>query len=565
MPPVATREEGLARAAAELAKAGIARAEEIVGILLASRPMRGAMLLDADTLEHLEPDPVRGVRATYMDSDRGAEAESLQGKNHYMEAMVLAAKVQNAPGIVGEICISDDPDYVTGYVATRGGGYCRISKMKERGDPHGGRIFLYRGRREDMGGTIEYLERRRVVVTGIKRLDRSAATGGGTRFDDIWRELDAIEKAGLMRTCTEVDSPAGPRAVIGGREVVVLASNDYLDLARDPRLAAAAKDAAVRYGTGSGGSRLTTGTQPPHVLLEKRVAEFKGCDAAITFATGYMANLGVISALADKRDVIFSDRLNHASIIDGCRLSGARIVVYDHLDMDDLDRKMSASASGHRRRIVVSDGVFSMDGDVLDLPRFLETCRRHDAFSVVDEAHATGVVGETGRGLAELFKESGCGHPDVTIGTFSKALGGEGGFACAEKGMVEYLRNRARPFIFSTASSAIAAAVALEAIELLVAEPWRVERLRENARFFVEALAGHGIRANAASAIIPIRIGDERRAVEVSKALLRAGFYVPAIRYPTVAKGEARLRVAVMSAHEKSDLAAAAAIVARLI
>ena len=226
--------------------------------------------------------------------------------------------------------------------------------------------------------------------------------------------------------------------------------------------------------------------------------------------------------------------------------------------MDDLDRKLGACRE-HRRRLAVSDGVFSMDGDILDLPRFLEVTRRHDAFSMVDEAHATGVVGRTGRGLVEHF---GCELPDVLMGPLSKALGSEGGFVCGSKLLVEYLRNMSRPFIFSTAPGAPAMAAALAALEVLEAEPGRVAKLRENVELFVSELARHGIAVRGETAIVPIVVGDEKRALAASAALEELGFLVPAIRYPTVARGAARLRVALMSAHTPEQLRSAAAAIA---
>ncbi len=551
-------EEGLSLAARLLASEGISRIDEIMRRFSESHSMRGAMLLDADTLERLEPDRDRGVRATYMDDVASLAKGTARGKNHYAEAIVLATKVQHAPGIVGEICVSDDPDYVTGYVATKTLGYRRITVIKEKGDPNGGRIFLYRGRKEDVARTIEFLEKTPVLVEDVPVLSQS---GAERRFDGLSADLAARESQGLSRRCRTLSSPTGPTAVVDGRELVVLSSNDYLDLARDERVTSAAEKAALEWGAGSGGSRLTTGTQPPHTRLERDLAEFKGTEDAIVYATGYMANVGAITALVKRGDAVLSDELNHASIIDACRLSGADVFVYRHNDMADLDRKLSLCRE-HRRRLAVSDGVFSMDGDLLDLPAFLEVTRRHDAFSMVDEAHATGVVGRTGRGLAEHFE---CEHPDILMGTLSKALGSEGGFICGSKLLVDYLRNVSRPFIFSTAPGAPAMAAASAAIEVLKSEPERVEQLRGNVAFFVSELARRGISAAADSAIVPIVIGDERRAMEASTALEEAGFLIPAIRYPTVARGTARLRVAIMSAHTKEQLSSAAAAISEVL
>jgi len=515
---VATPEEGWECAARILAESGIDRVEEIRGMFSETFAMRGAMLLDVHTLERLEPDRERGVRATNMD---GAPSTSPERKNHFAEALTLASKVLAAPGIVGEICVSDDPSYVTGYVATRDG-YHRITKLKNPGDARGGRIFLYGGRREDVAEAIRFLEEAVVVV---KR--RCAAAGGR----DFVSELEGIRSAGLWR---EVKVRRGG--------LVSFAGNDYLGLAEDPRVREAAAKAAMDFGAGAGASRLVSGTLPPHVALERHLARFKGAEDAIVYTAGYMANVGAITALAGKGDVILSDSLNHASIIDGCRLSGAEVVVYPHLDMEALDRLL-LSARGARRALVVSDGVFSMDGDILPLPEFLAICERHGAVSYVDEAHALGVVGATGHGLSEHF---GCGRPDVMMGTLSKALGSTGGYVAGSASLVELLRQKSRPFIFSTAPTPASVAAADAALSALEEEPWRVVRLRENVRAF----------GGGDSAIVPVMVGDERKAVELSKSLEEKGFLVPAIRYPTVAMGSARLRVALSAAHSPDDVSA---------
>ena len=543
---VSTPEEGWRRVDELLREAGFAHSDEIRSLFRETYSMRGAMLLDADTLERLEPDRERGVRATYMDS-ADSFVSSVGVKDHYSEAIVLATKVQAAPGIVGEICMSDDPDYVTGYVATKSIGYRRITVLKRKGDPSGGRIFLYRGPREAVAETVRFLEHEPLIVTDVPALSREVSE---RRMDGILAELDAIRSGGLWRETRIL--PEG---------VVNLSSNDYLGLANDERVKSAAANAALAYGVGTGGSRLVTGTQPPHEKLERHLASFKGGEAAIVYSTGYMANVGAITALVGRGDVVLSDALNHASIIDGCRMSGAEVVVYRHLDMSDLETKLSR-CRGCRRRLVVSDGVFSMDGDMLPLPEFLAVCRRHDAFSMVDEAHSLGVVGATGRGLSELF---GCGHPDIMMGTLSKALGSQGGYVAGSAAIVEYLRQRSRPFIFNTAPCAAAMAGADAALSILESEPSRVERLRENVRFFVGELARHGLSVSTDSAIVPIIVGDEGRAVDCSSKLAKAGFAISAIRYPTVAKGSARLRVAVSSEHSRESLASAASAIASVV
>jgi len=536
---VADAEEGWAKVGEILSAAGFARTREICGLFRETYPMRGAMLLDADTLERLEPDRERGVRATNMDSEPSPPADR---KNHFVEALALASKVLAAPGIVGEVCVSDDPTYVTGYVATKDG-YHRITVLKKSGDPSGGRIFLYRGPRDAVGETIRFLERQAVVV----ECPPSPRT---SREESLSADLAAIDAAGLRR-----------RMRVGSEGLVSFADNDYLGLANDPRVREAAAKAAIEYGAGSGASRLVTGTLPPHLKLERHLASFKGADDAIVYSTGYMANLGAISALVGKGDVVFSDALNHASIIDGCRLSGAEVVVYPHLDMDALDG-MLAEARGARRMLVVSDGVFSMDGDILDLPRFLEVCKKHDAFSMVDEAHALGVVGRTGRGLSEHF---GCGHPDVMMGTLSKALGSSGGYVAGSATLVEYLRQKSRPFIFNTAPTPSSVAAADAALSLLEGEPGLVESLHANVWAFVAATRVLPSVRGGETAIFPVVVGDERRAVAVSEELERRGFLVPAIRYPTVARGEARLRVAISARHTPEQLSSLAECLAAIV
>ena len=341
-------------------------------------------------------------------------------------------------------------------------------------------------------------------------------------------ELAEIKAAGLYREA----HPADPK-------LAVFAANDYLGLA--PAIG------------GSTGSRLTTGTTRYHEALENLLARFEHREAALLFATGYMANVGTISALVGKEDAVFSDALNHASIIDGCRLSGAKTVVYGHLDYDELERQLAATSA--RRKLVVSDGVFSMDGDIAPLPAMLELCRRYDAFSFIDDAHAVGVLGKTGRGTAEHF---GCARADLTVGTLSKALGSEGGFVCTSRKLADYLVNRSRAYIFSTSPAPASVGAAREALNILAAGPDLVELLRAKTRFFTAELRNRGLEAKTQTAIGPIAIGDENKAVAIAARLLERGFLIPAIRYPTVARGKARLRVAISAAHDYETLATAA-------
>lgn len=364
-------------------------------------------------------------------------------------------------------------------------------------------------------------------------------------------ELDRLREQELYRTMTVLEGPQTTVVEAEGRPQRLFSSNNYLDLANDPEVKAAACEALEQYGVGAGGSRLTTGTGPLHVRLEEELARFKGREAALVFNTGYMTNVGIISALMGRGDVIFSDQLNHASIIDGCRLSGAEVVVYRHNDMADLEDKLRTYRG--RKGLIVSDGVFSMDGDLAPLPQLVELAKRYGVRTMIDEAHATGVVGATGRGTEEYYHMEG--SVDVLMGTLSKAVGSEGGFVCGSAELIQYLTNKARSFIFSTALSPVTMAAGLRGLQKIQEEPQRVAQLRDNMAFLCRELGRDGIPAQSDSAILPIIVGEEKRAMAAMEALKERGYYVSAIRYPTVARGSARLRVALMSSHTREELA----------
>ena len=371
---------------------------------------------------------------------------------------------------------------------------------------------------------------------------------------DKWERIDSellqLKNGSLFRKMTVFDSAQTAVVTIEGKKQHLFSSNSYLDLSSEPRIKEYAGRILNEYGAGSGGSRLTTGTTRIHMELEQAIAAFKNREAALVFNTGYMANVGILSALTQKGDIIYSDQLNHASIIDGCRLSKADLVIYRHNDMDDLEEKIKAHPG--KRGIIVSDGVFSMDGDIVNLPRLTELAGRYGLLSMIDEAHATGVIGATGRGTEEYFGMEG--SVDVLMGTLSKAVGGEGGFVCGSRSLIEYLVNKARSFIFSTALSPVSMAADLEGLRLIMEQPERVQKLQENIRFCCAALNARGIDAASETAIIPIIIGGEARAMRVMELLKERGYYISAIRYPTVAKGSARLRLALMSSHTREDL-----------
>jgi 8-amino-7-oxononanoate synthase len=380
------------------------------------------------------------------------------------------------------------------------------------------------------------------------------------RANNTYRSMRLMETP--ESSCVKIRMPNG-----ASQEQILLASNSYLDLADVNELKQAMAQAVLEWGTGSGGARLTTGNKTPHQELEEFIAKFKGEESAITFNTGYMANVGTISALCGKNDFVFSDELNHASIIDGIRLSRAKCFVYRHNDMADLDRVIKEAAATLDARpfrgLIVTDAVFSMDGDLANLPELLRIAKENECLLMIDEAHATGVLGKTGRGLAEHY---GCAHADVTVGTLSKAVAAEGGFVAGKQQLIDFLRNKARSFIFTTAMAPAVAAAACNNLHYIDAHPERVQNLRDNVKFFCEALQREGVNVEQSpSAIVPIVIGDEARALEISAALQDAGILIPAIRYPTVAKGQARLRASLMATHTHEQLQTAATVIAQAV
>ncbi len=388
---------------------------------------------------------------------------------------------------------------------------------------------------------------------------------------DKWQWLDdelaRLKAKNLYRTLKVLDGAQSAHVSWQGRDMLMLASNAYLDMCNDTEVKAKASAAVQNYGAGSGGSRLTTGTSAIHIQLESELARFKGREAAIAFNTGFAANSGVIPALcASPDDIIFSDELNHASIIDGCRQSPARTVIYRHNDMQDLAQKIKAARfSGHG--LIVSDAVFSMDGDIVNLPELLQVARQYNLLTMLDEAHATGVIGSTGHGVEEHFGLPG--QVDILMGTMSKALGAEGGYVCGPQKLIDFLRNKTRSYIFSTSLAPGVMAAALCALRIIEREPQRTAALQDNVRWFCqclrqEGLAGH-IPAQNQTAIIPIRIGDEAKAVKAAENLLAAGYFISAIRYPTVKRGQAILRAALMSSHTREELARAARAIALAI
>lgn len=374
--------------------------------------------------------------------------------------------------------------------------------------------------------------------------------------------VQAIKKSGLYRENPVYTPIDATHVTEGGRRYLVLSSNNYLGFTHHPAVRQAALEAVQAYGTGSGGARLTSGSHPLFRQLEREIAAFKGTEAALVFNTGYMANLGTISALVGEEDTVFSDALNHASIIDGCRLSGARKVVFAHSDLRDLEAKLQQASRGKKRLIVV-DGVFSMDGDVTPLEGLAELAQRYDALLMVDDAHATGVLGG-GRGTAAHFGLEGA--VDIQMGTLSKALGAEGAYVAGRKELIDFLINRARSYIFSTALSPAPVAAALAAVRLLREDASAVRALQENASVMRAALRSQGLRvAEHPTPIIPLVLGTAEAAVRAAARLKERGILLSAIRPPTVAEGQSRLRLAVSAAHVRSELLAAAGCIAETV
>ncbi|MEE8451922.1 MAG: 8-amino-7-oxononanoate synthase [Thermoguttaceae bacterium] len=369
----------------------------------------------------------------------------------------------------------------------------------------------------------------------------------------IDRELADLDAQGLRRRRGVRDGPQTARLMIDGREMVNFGSNDYLALAADPRLSQTAVEALRNEGCGSGASPLITGYGATLQRLERQLADFEGTEAALVFSSGYAANAGTIAALAGPGDVIFADRKNHASLWDGCRLSRADVRVYPHGDCGRLD-ELLARAGKYRRRLIATDSLFSMDGDLAPLQQIAQSARRHDAMLLVDEAHATGVFGKGGRGVAEQLGVED--RVDVRIGTLSKALGSVGGFVAGSRSLIEWLVSRARPYVFSTAGPSSAYAAAMAALEIVRDEPGRRERLLAQATKLRRQLAEQGWNTGrSASQIIPLVMGESARAVALAAELQRRGLFVPAIRPPTVPEGEACLRISLTAGHTEAMVA----------
>ena len=370
--------------------------------------------------------------------------------------------------------------------------------------------------------------------------------------DFIESELSRLTEAGLYRKLRRVEGDQGPTLLLDGREVINFSSNNYLGIANHPALGEAAKLAIDRYGSGTGASRLISGNMTLHEELERKIAEFKGTEAALVFNSGFQVNVGVISALVGEGDAVFSDLLNHASIIDGCRLSRARAAVYAHLDMNQLEHELKHSQVV-RRRLIVTESLFSMDGDEAPLADIVGLAERYGAMVMVDEAHATGVYEPNGAGLVGKL---GLGDRVlVQMGTLGKALGGFGAYVAGSKALRELLINRCRSFIFTTALPPAVMAMAIAAIELVEQEPQRRQALRHNGEMLRQGLQSLGYAlGESRSQILPLMVGDANRCMELSQRLLERGVFAHGIRPPTVPPGTSRLRITLMATHTAEQI-----------
>lgn len=400
-------------------------------------------------------------------------------------------------------------------------------------------------------------------MRAIQHPDRDSRTGSSLA-DRLAASLEELDREGLRRRPSTTERRPGGRILVDGRELVDFSSNDYLGLACDPRLSRALATGARDACTGAGAARLISGNHPLHEALERALAEFKEMEAALLFGSGFMANVGAIPALAGEGDVLYSDELNHASVVDGCRLSRARVRVFPHRDLDVLSRMLEEDAGRGGERWIVVDGVFSMDGDLFPLDGLVEVAERHGARTYVDDAHGTGVLGAHGRGSPEHWGVEG--HVDVVLGTLGKALGTSGAFITGPSALRDWLLNRARSFVFTTGGSPAVSAATLEALRIVRSEPERRERLRRNADRLRDGLeklgrpgpdepGGTGSPAPGSPGhIVPLVLGEVGRTMALGRSLRARGFHVGTIRPPSVPPGSARLRISVSAAHGADEI-----------
>lgn len=376
-------------------------------------------------------------------------------------------------------------------------------------------------------------------------------------------QLETWRQAGTYQRLRVLESPCEPVATFDGKKVINLASNNYLGLADHPKLVEAAVEAAKKYGAGSGAVRTISGTMSIHIELEKKIAAFKKVEACVVFQSGFAANAGTVSAVLGPEDHIVSDQLNHASIIDGARLSKAKIHVFPHRDTVAAEKILRGLADKPGHKVLITDGVFSMDGDIAPLPRLVEIAETHGAIMMIDDAHSSGVLGRNGCGTVDHFGLHG--RVDIQVGTLSKAIGVLGGYVCGSRDLIDFLYARARPFLFSTSHPPSVAASCIAAFDILENEPERIERLWDNTRYFKARLSAAGFNTgDSETPITPIMVGDAKKAHEFSRALFDAGLFATGIGFPTVPEGKARIRTIVTATHTREMLDRALEILTRV-
>jgi predicted pyridoxal phosphate-dependent acyltransferase len=366
------------------------------------------------------------------------------------------------------------------------------------------------------------------------------------------KEIEELNRKGLLRRLRQVESASSSKIVVEGKTYLNLSSNNYLGLSTHPKVKEAAAQALQQYGAGTGASALISGHTQLHQKLAEKVAQFKGEEAALIFSTGYTANVGILSAILDDGDLVYADRLSHASIIDGCRMSKATLKVFPHRDVSSLARRLERTATG-RKVLIVSDGVFSMDGDLAPLPELVKLAEQHGAMIMVDDAHATGVLGQTGKGTVEHFGLEG--RVPIQMGTLSKAVGAFGAYVAGRQDLITYLLNRAKSYIYTTALPAPVVAAGLAALELIEKEPQIRQQLWDNRAYYEQGVKSLGYNTlQTETPIIPLWVGETSLALEMSGQLLANGIFAPAIRPPTVPQGMARIRTSIMATHTRDDL-----------
>ncbi len=392
-------------------------------------------------------------------------------------------------------------------------------------------------------------------------MDDAMTTANPLSF--LSEQLEAWKKAGTYQRLRVLESPCEPMCRVDGREVINLASNNYLGLADHPKLVETAIAYTRKYGAGSGAVRTISGTMDIHLELERRIAAFKKVEACVVFQSGFTANAGTVSAILSPEDHIISDALNHASIIDGCRLSRAKIHVFAHRDAGAAEAILRELADKPGRKMLVTDGVFSMDGDIAPLPALVEVAERHGAIMMIDDAHSSGVLGRNGRGTVDHFNLHG--RVDIQVGTLSKAVGALGGYVCGTRDFIEYLYHRARPFLFSTSHPPAVVGACMAAFDILENEPERIETLWSNTRYFKDALRSAGFNTgDSETPITPILVGEAKTAHEFSRRLFDNGLWATGIGFPTVPEGKARVRTIVTATHSRELLDRAAGILSRV-